>query len=379
MTQGATTPLQRPACFDFFLTGQAPDITELRNYVEQLEARATQPAEGGEALDDADPLMALDECAKLLETRRLMGDGVRCEVVAKNARAAMRRLTAPPASQTADAPTKALLTEARAALAGGLWDYGPGQDEHAACTALVERIDAHLSGYDAPASQEQADHSEAIKQLKMAAGQFENAASIPSALGAVQYAQTAKQLRASIALLEASQEQAERIASAWEAVHGYDKHGVAAWTRKRARQEQAQQPDHVPDAGKMIQQPSGFPSRIMELLRTVADRNPGPGKSPWEDAQGEPMQDDADAAIAWIMARSQQPSGDNLNCKSVQKRLAVQQPSGGEVVTLESALEAIEYVAMHNGPGRSTYAKGLLKAATPKPEPMTGADNTTND
>jgi hypothetical protein len=48
-----------------------------------------------------------------------------------------------------------------------------------------------------------------------------------------------------------------------------------------------------------------------------------------------------------------------------------QQPSGGEVVTPESALEAIEYVAMHNGPGRSTYAKGLLKAATPKPESMT--------
>jgi hypothetical protein len=52
--------------------------------------RNAQPACGD--LDDTDPLSALDECARILESRRLMVDGVRCEVAAKNARAAMRRL-----------------------------------------------------------------------------------------------------------------------------------------------------------------------------------------------------------------------------------------------------------------------------------------------
>lgn len=47
-----------------------------------------------------------------------------------------------------------------------------------------------------------------------------------------------------------------------------------------------------------------FPPRIMELLEQVADRNPGAAKGPWEDAQGLPMQEDADAAISWIKARS---------------------------------------------------------------------------
>jgi len=46
-----------------------------------------------------------------------------------------------------------------------------------------------------------------------------------------------------------------------------------------------------------------------------------------------------------------------------------QQPSGGEVVTRESALEAIEHVEQHNGPGRADEARRML--ATPKPEPMT--------
>lgn len=56
-----------------------------------------------------------------------------------------------------------------------------------------------------------------------------------------------------------------------------------------------------------------FPPRMMELLEQVADRNPGAAKGPWEDAQGLPMQDDADAAISWIKARSvstQEPAQD---------------------------------------------------------------------
>ena len=50
--------------------------------------------------------------------------------------------------------------------------------------------------------------------------------------------------------------------------------------------------------------PHDFPPYIMGLLREVADRSPGPYKGPWEDQDGMPRQDDADAAIAWIEARA---------------------------------------------------------------------------
>jgi hypothetical protein len=74
-----------------------------------------------------------------------------------------------------------------------------------------------------------------------------------------------------------------------------------------------------------------FPPRIMELLEQVADRNPGTTKGPWEDAQGLPMQDDADAAISWIKARSvatqelvQAGSASLLDgCKSIMDSIAV--------------------------------------------------------
>jgi hypothetical protein len=37
-----------------------------------------------------------------------------------------------------------MLTKARDGLSGGLWDYGPGQDEHEQCNALIAEIDAVL-------------------------------------------------------------------------------------------------------------------------------------------------------------------------------------------------------------------------------------------
>jgi hypothetical protein len=45
---------------------------------------------------------------------------------------------------------------------------------------------------------------------------------------------------------------------------------------------------------------SAFPERILSLLRFVAERNPTEGSAPYEDEHGEPMQDDAEAAIRWI-------------------------------------------------------------------------------
>ena len=56
---------------------------------------------------------------------------------------------------------------------------------------------------------------------------------------------------------------------------------------------------------------------------------------------------------------------DHPDCHALRK----QQPSGVEVVTRESALEAIEHVEQHNGPGRADEARRML--ASPKPEPMT--------
>lgn len=38
-----------------------------------------------------------------------------------------------------------MLAKARAGLSSGLWDYGPGQDEHEQCNELIEEIDALLS------------------------------------------------------------------------------------------------------------------------------------------------------------------------------------------------------------------------------------------
>lgn len=49
-------------------------------------------------------------------------------------------------TRAADMPTtEQLLREALAALECGIWDYGPGQDQHDACTEMCKRISAHLT------------------------------------------------------------------------------------------------------------------------------------------------------------------------------------------------------------------------------------------
>lgn len=37
------------------------------------------------------------------------------------------------------------LEKARSGLSNGLWDYGPGQDEHAQCNELIEEVDAAIA------------------------------------------------------------------------------------------------------------------------------------------------------------------------------------------------------------------------------------------
>jgi hypothetical protein len=43
-----------------------------------------------------------------------------------------------------------------------------------------------------------------------------------------------------------------------------------------------------------------FPQRIMDLLLEVADRQGTETRGPWEDGNGAPLQDDAEAALSWI-------------------------------------------------------------------------------
>lgn len=38
-----------------------------------------------------------------------------------------------------------MLEKARSGLSNGLWDYGPGQDEHAQCDELIEEVDAAIA------------------------------------------------------------------------------------------------------------------------------------------------------------------------------------------------------------------------------------------
>lgn len=48
---------------------------------------------------------------------------------------------------------------------------------------------------------------------------------------------------------------------------------------------------------------AAFPPRILALLHEVADRNGTATHGPFEDGKGDPLQDDADAALAWIASR----------------------------------------------------------------------------
>ena len=46
----------------------------------------------------------------------------------------------------------AALQVATAALAGGLWDYGPGQDEHEKCNEVIAQCRAVIARFDGSAS-----------------------------------------------------------------------------------------------------------------------------------------------------------------------------------------------------------------------------------
>jgi hypothetical protein len=76
-----------------------------------------------------------------------------------------------------------------------------------------------------------------------------------------------------------------------------------------AEPQQAQQAQGVPEA---------FPAEIWGLLAEVADRKGTEYTSPWEGPDGEPLQDAADAAIAWILSRAAAPQAEPQAHKSAQ-------------------------------------------------------------
>lgn len=61
--------------------------------------------------------------------------------------------------------------------------------------------------------------------------------------------------------------------------------------------------------------PANFPARITALLHEVK-------RGPWEDASGEPLQDDAAAALAWIAAPPAQEVRTPLDERDILHRAA---------------------------------------------------------
>ncbi|CAN7387818.1 NADAR family protein [Variovorax sp. LjRoot178] len=49
---------------------------------------------------------------------------------------------------------------------------------------------------------------------------------------------------------------------------------------------------------------SDFPPRILAVVKEMAQRSSSGHHGPWEDSAGEPLQQDADTALAWLAARS---------------------------------------------------------------------------
>ena len=89
--------------------------------------------------------------------------------------------------------------------------------------------------------------------------------------------------------------------------------------------------------------PASFPVRITALLRDVADRNGTETKGPWEDVFGEPLQDDADAALAWIAAPPAQEA--RVPLTSEQQRCIAEAHNVAACEEYFNARPQIDYIA----------------------------------
>ena len=77
--------------------------------------------------------------------------------------------------------------------------------------------------------------------------------------------------------------------------------------------------------------PASFPARITALLHEVK-------RGPWEDASGEPLQDDADAALAWIAAPPAQEAQLNPDMPVQELRLHMGELTADEVLVARAAI-----------------------------------------
>jgi len=82
-----------------------------------------------------------------------------------------------------------------------------------------------------------------------------------------------------------------------------------------------------------------FPPRIFKLLQDVADRSTRDRLGPWQDENGEPRQDDAEAALKWIAEMEQQVreltrklaiAHDALDCVHEEKANALDRAAAAE-------------------------------------------------
>lgn len=99
--------------------------------------------------------------------------------------------------------------------------------------------------------------------------------------------------------------------------------------------------------------PATFPTRILDLLRDVADREPKHCFGPWEDGKGEPLQDDADAALAWIAEQAGEDARDGWQLVPVEPTKAM----------MDAAFEVLEIPAAYCGFGTGTEARNAVYAA----------------
>lgn len=122
--------------------------------------------------------------------------------------------------------------------------------------------------------------------------------------------------------------------------------------------------------------PGTFPVAIWQLLLEVADRKGTQFTSPWEGPDGEPLQDDADAAIAWIKAAVQAPEG--APDRAVVMRQALEDAAAalddaGKPVAAQEARAALAAQNATTPPGGSQAAEpGGSQARVVAPSPAEG-------
>ena len=95
---------------------------------------------------------------------------------------------------------------------------------------------------------------------------------------------------------------------------------ICTWLSKRAALAAAPQQEA----------PADFPTRILALLRDVA-------AGPWEDGNGEPLQDDAEAALRWIASRAAAPqpaAADPANTWGYERQRALMEANRNEAADL---------------------------------------------